>query len=59
MIINRRDTRIIAQLYCNQNAEIEIDGMVLEEIAICNGIRQECVLSFLLSNLYTETIFEN
>ena len=55
--LDGRDIRIIANLYWNQTADIRINGQTSEEVPIMRGVRQGCVLSPLLFNLYAEKIF--
>jgi len=49
--------RIISNLYWNQRAVIRVDGELSEEVLIKRGVRQGCVLSPLLFNIYLEFIF--
>jgi Reverse transcriptase (RNA-dependent DNA polymerase) len=55
--IDDRDLRIIMNLYWNQTASVRVDGENTEEVTIQRGVRQGCVLSPLLFNLYSEEIF--
>ena len=55
--LDGRDIRLIANLYWNQTADIRINNQTSEEIPIMRGVRQGCVLSPLLFNLYAEKIF--
>lgn len=55
--IDDKDLQIIINLYWNQSAYITIDGDNSEEIEIRRGVRQGCVLSPLLFNIYSEQIF--
>ena len=48
----------IESLYWNQKAQIRINGEETSAIEICRGIRQKCILSPLLFNLYSEIIFQ-
>lgn len=56
--IDTRDTRIIINLYWNQKAVVRIENETTEEIEIKRGVRQGCILSPLLFNLYSEAIFK-
>uniref|UniRef100_A0A8D8Q4X5 Craniofacial development protein 2 n=1 Tax=Cacopsylla melanoneura TaxID=428564 RepID=A0A8D8Q4X5_9HEMI len=56
--INERDLRIINNLYWNQKATLRIDGEHTENIEISRGVRQGCVLSPILFNIYSEQIFK-
>jgi hypothetical protein len=55
--IDKRDIRIITELYWGQNAEIKVDNAMSEKVEIQRGVRQGCVLSPMLFNLYAETVF--
>ena len=54
--LDDRDIRIVANLYWNQLANVRVDGTLSDEVRIRRGVRQGCVLSPLLFNLYSETI---
>ena len=54
--LDDRDVRIIANLYWNQSANIRIEGSLSESIQIKRGVRQGCILSPLLFNIYSEAI---
>lgn len=56
--IDGKDIRCIENLYWNQTAEVRTGGQVTEAQKICRGVRQGCVLSPLLFNLYSEHIFQ-
>ena len=56
--IDKRDLRIITNLYWNQRAQIVIDNEPSTEIEIRRGVRQGCIMSPLLFNVYSEAIFE-
>ena len=55
--VDEGDLRIITQLYWNQTAEIRTDGGTSDEVAVRKGVRQGCVLSPLLFNIYSEAVF--
>ena len=57
--IDGKDIRIITELYWNQKAAIRVDQELSEPAKIMRGVRQGCVLSPYLFNLYTEFIFRN
>uniref|UniRef100_A0A8D8SHV0 Craniofacial development protein 2 n=1 Tax=Cacopsylla melanoneura TaxID=428564 RepID=A0A8D8SHV0_9HEMI len=52
-----RTINIITNLYWNQTAVLKIDGEHTDEVQILRGVRQGCVLSPILFNLYSEHIF--
>ena len=55
--IDGKDIRITTELYWNQKAAIRVDQELSEPAAIQRGVRQGCVLSPYLFNIYTEYIF--
>ena len=57
--IDGKDCRIIANLYWQQKAAIRIEEDLSEYTPIQRGVRQGCILSPLLFNLYTELIFRD
>lgn len=57
--IDDKDIRIIKQLYWGQSAEIRIGkDLLTQEFNIAKGVRQGCVLSPMLFNVYVEKIFQ-
>ena len=48
------ETRLIANLYWKQCAKVRYEGGLTREIEIRKGVRQGCVLSPILFNLYSE-----
>ncbi|KAL1448667.1 hypothetical protein WDU94_003512 [Cyamophila willieti] len=56
--IDEKDARIIGNLYWQQKATIRTDNSESEEVSIRRGVRQGCVISPLLFNLYSEEIFK-
>ena len=57
MGLNGQDIRLIANLYWNQTVDTRINNQTSEKIPIMGGVRQGCVLSPLLFNLYAKKIF--
>ena len=55
--INDKDIQIITKLYWEQTATVRTENGVTKEFQIKKGVRQGCVLSPSLFNLYTEKIF--
>lgn len=47
---------IIKNLYENQKATVRVEKDHTEEVDICRGVRQGCILSPLLFNVYSEAI---
>ena len=57
--IDGKDIRIISNLYWHQKAAIRVEEDLSEYTSIQRGVRQGCILSPLLFNLYTEIIFRD
>ena len=57
--LDGKDIRLIVNLYWTQKAYIRLDQDMSDEIMIKRGVRQGCVLSPCLFNLYTEMIFRH
>lgn len=57
--LDGKDIRIIANLYWNQKATIRLENGESDALEIKRGVRQGCILSPLLFNLYSEKIFKN
>lgn len=55
--LDDKDVRIIMNLYWNQTADVRVEGESTEQIKILRGVRQGCILSPLLFNIYSEAIF--
>lgn len=56
--IDKKDIRVIGNLYWGQKACIRVDQEVSEAVAIRRGVRQGCILSPLIFNFYSERIFQ-
>lgn len=54
--LDGKDVRIIRKLYENQMATVGVDNEDTDEIEIRRGVRQGCILSPLLFNLYSEAV---
>lgn len=55
--LDEKDLRIITNLYWNQSASVRLGEENTDEIRILRGVRQGCILSPLIFNLYAEQIF--
>jgi Reverse transcriptase (RNA-dependent DNA polymerase) len=55
--IDDKELRIISNLYWNQTACMRLDGERTEQVKILRGVRQGCILSPLIFNMYSEKIF--
>ena len=55
--LNGKDIRLIVNLYWSQKAQIQLEQDISGDIMRKRGVRQGCVLSPCLFNLYTEMIF--
>ena len=55
--LDGKDLHIITKLYWDQTAAVRTESGVSNEFEIKKGVRQGCVLSPSLFNLYTEKIF--
>lgn len=55
--LDNKDLRIIFNLYWNQTASMRLDGEQTEQLKILRGVRQGCILSSLIFNMYSERIF--
>ena len=52
--IDGKDLRMIKNLYWSQNAAVIVEGELSDWVEIQRGVRQGCVLSPDLFNLYSE-----
>ena len=57
--IDGKDLRIVKNLYWEQNASVKIEGECSDFKPIKRGVRQGCVMSPDLFNLYSESILRN
>ncbi|CAG9836021.1 unnamed protein product [Diabrotica balteata] len=55
--LDDKDLRLLQHLHWNQEASILVDDKETDKICIQRGLRQSCVLSPTLFNVYTEIIF--
>lgn len=56
--IDSRDIRIIQNLYWNQKARVRLNQSTnTEDFEVLRGVRQGCILSPMLFNLYVENVF--
>lgn len=55
--ISKKDLNIIINLYWNQTAVLRVDEDQTDEVKILRGVRQGCILSPILFNIYSEYIF--
>lgn len=54
--VDDKDIKIIANLYWHQTANVRVENETTDDIEIKRGVRQGCVLSPILFNLYSEEI---
>ena len=57
--LDGKDIRIIANLYWHQQAAMRVENDISEYTPIQRGVRQGCILSPILFNIYTELISDN
>ena len=57
--IDGKDLRVLRNLYWDQTAAVRVDGELSEYTNIKRGVRQGCVMSPDLFNLYSEVILRN
>lgn len=55
--LDKQDIQIIKNLYWHQQAYVKFGNLVTDPVDIQRGVRQGCVLSPLLFNMYSESIF--
>lgn len=55
--LDSKDVSIIKNLYWQQTANVRVEHKLTADVEILRGVRQGCVLSPLLFNLYAEEIF--
>jgi hypothetical protein len=56
--VNAFDRRIVENLYWKQRAAIRVEGQETETVNICRGVRQGCILSPTLFNIYADDIIK-
>ncbi|XP_077283266.1 uncharacterized protein LOC143909233 [Arctopsyche grandis] len=55
--IDAKDIALLKNLYWNQSAVVKVEDLETEKVEISRGVRQGCVLSPMLFNLYSEMVF--
>ncbi|KAL1447598.1 hypothetical protein WDU94_009869 [Cyamophila willieti] len=55
--LDHKDLKIIANLYWNQVASVKLEDECTEDVQILRGVRQGCVISPVIFNVYSEYIF--
>ena len=56
--LDSKDVNIITNLYWKQKAGIVMGDAATKDVDIQSGVRQGCVLSPLLCNLYSDAVFK-
>jgi hypothetical protein len=55
--LNKADIRIVRNLYLQQSAVVPLENGTNDTIEIKRGVRQGCILSPMLFNIYAEQAF--
>ncbi|XP_077301158.1 uncharacterized protein LOC143921680 [Arctopsyche grandis] len=55
--IDAKDIALLKNLYWNQSAVVKVEDLETLKVEISRGVRQGCVLSPMLFNLYSEMVF--
>jgi len=58
MDIDEKDIQCIKNLYWHQTAKVKSEDITTADLQINRGVRQGCILSPLLFNIYSEKIFQ-
>ncbi|XP_055388393.1 uncharacterized protein LOC129616943 [Condylostylus longicornis] len=58
MGLDGKDIQCIRNLYCQQTAKVKYGDITTTDLHIHRGVRQGCILSPLLFNIYSEKIFQ-
>ncbi|XP_072402422.1 uncharacterized protein [Diabrotica undecimpunctata] len=56
--VDYKDIRTIASLYWGQTAKVKVGSTFTNKIEIKKGVRQGCILSPILFNIYSEEVFK-
>ncbi|KAL1446457.1 hypothetical protein WDU94_005636 [Cyamophila willieti] len=56
--LDDKDIRIIGNLYWQQKGNVRIEGKTSDAVEIRQGVRQGCILSPVLFNTYSESLFK-
>ena len=56
--VPEKTVNLIRAFHNNMKAKIRLDGELLEDINVENGLRQGCCMAPVLFNLYTTLVFE-
>ena len=55
--MNDNDVALIQNVYWNQTAAVKVNDKISMRVPIKRGVRQGCVLSPILFNIYSERVF--